>query len=142
MTATDGLDQALVNAGLDLLRADPALTVHDGYLPAGAHPPYVLVYSYITRPEVDPDRALNGLSGVWVVRWVLHNVGGGLDASAARAVAQRCRTALLDKRPTIPGLSCGRIRLEDAQPPQRDETAGLVMDAVTVYKLRATTDIA
>jgi hypothetical protein len=55
-------------------------------------------------------------------------------------VAQRVRTALLDVRPTIAGLSCGLIRLEgDPLPPQRDETTGvLVMDAIETYRLRAT----
>jgi hypothetical protein len=58
---------------------------------------------------------------------------------AARAVAQRARTALLDVQPTVAGLTCGRIRLEDTQPPQRDETTGaLVMDAICTYRLRAT----
>lgn len=136
---TDGLDQALADVGLDLLRADSLLTVHDGKVPGGARPPYVLVYTTVDRPDVDEDNALDGLSRVWVARWICHCVGGGADGSAARAVAQRVRTALLDQRPAISGLSCNLIKAEPSQPPQRDETiGGLVMDAITTYRLRAT----
>lgn len=135
---TDGLDQAFVNAGLDLLRADTALTVFDGAVPNPyPAPPYVLVYTYISRPSDDPDNSADGQSRVWVARWICHCVGA--NATAARAVAQRVRTALLDVRPTVAGLSCGLIRWEESQPPGRDETTGsLVMDAVEIYSLRAT----
>lgn len=140
---TDGLDQALVNAVLALLRADAtynsACPTYDGLVPAGARPPYRQVYFNLARPSEDLDNAADGASRVWIVYVYVHNVGGGLDASAARAVAQRSRTQLLDVTPAVSGLSCGRIRLEDAQPPQRDETTGvLVMDAVQTYRLRAT----
>ena len=59
---------------------------------------------------------------------------------AARGVAERVRTALLDVRPVVSGLSCGLIRMDgDPQPPRRDETTGaLVMDAIETYRLRAT----
>jgi hypothetical protein len=142
MPITDGLDQALTNVALTLLDADngpPPLVVFDGVVPAGTpvNAGYVLVYSYLSRPSDDPDNPATGRSGVWVCRWILHNVGA--TASAARAIAERSRTALLDIRPTVSGLSCGLIRLEDAQPPQRDETTGgPVMDAVQTYSLRAT----
>jgi len=141
---TDGLDQALVNAGLTLLRADAAYNAvcptYDGTVPVGASKPYRLVYTSLNRPsEGDVDLNADGRSRVWIVRWIVHNVAGGTDASAARAVAQRTRTQLLDQQPSIPGLNCGLIRLEDSQPPERDETTGvLVMDAVTTYRLRAT----
>lgn len=140
---TDGIDQALVNAGLALLRADAAYNAvcptHDGQVPSGARPPYRLVYTSLNRPGETSDSTMDGLSRVWEVRWLVHNVASGTDASGARAVAQRTRTQLLDQRPVVSGLSCGLIRLEDSQPPERDETTGvLVMDAVTVYRLRAT----
>jgi hypothetical protein len=139
---TDGLDQALTNVALTLLAADlgpPALVVFDGVVPANTavNAGYVLVYSYLSRPSEDPDNNLDGRTRVWDQRWILHCVGG--TASAARAVAQRARTALLDVRPTVTGLACGLIRLEESQPPQRDETTGTpVMDAVETYRLRAT----
>lgn len=142
MPLTDGLDQALTNVALTLLDADngpPPLLVFDGVVPAGTDPNagYVLVYSYLSRPSEDLDNPLNGLTKVWVCRWVLHCVGG--TAQAARGVAQRARTALLDVQPTVAGLTCSRIRLEDTQPPQRDETTGaLVMDAICTYRLKAT----
>jgi len=138
----DGLDQAIANVALTLLAADvgpPALVVFDGVVPPNTpvNAGYVLAYSYLSRPSDDQDNSANGRSGVWNQRWILHCVGG--TAAAARAVAQRARTALLDVQPTIVGLSCGRIRLEETQPPQRDETTGvLVMDAVNTYSLRAT----
>lgn len=137
---TDGLDQALVNAGLTLLNADPltpALVVYDGAVPSPTPaPPYVVVYTTVDRPSEDPDNSADGRTRVWVTRWVCHCVGA--DAVAARAVAQRVRTQLLDVSPTIVGLSCGKIRQEQSQPPQRDETTGvLVMDAVYVYRLKA-----
>ncbi len=143
MPITDGLDQALANAGIALLQADlgpPALVVYDGVVPNGASADggYVLVYTTVSRPSDDPDNSADGRTRVWVARWICHCVG--TSAGGVRGVAQRVRTALLDVRPTIAGLSPGLIRLEgDSQPPQRDETTGaLVMDAVETYRLRAT----
>lgn len=140
---TDGLDQAIANAGLNLLRSDlgpPPLVVCDGKVPAGTAPPYVQVYFYLDRPIDDPGNAQDGRSRVWVGHWICHCVGGGEDAVAARAVAQRVRTALLDVRPTVAGFTAagtGQFRLDSSLPPQRDESTGaLVMDAVSTYRLR------
>ncbi len=136
---TDGLDQALANAGLALLTADTSLVVFDGVVPNPTPPPpFCVVYTSVNRPSEDPDNSADGLSRVWSAAWIVHCVGG--DATAARAVAQRVRTALLDVRPVISGLSCNRIRMDpDSPPPQRDETTGVVvMDAVSTYRLRAT----
>ena len=137
---TDGLDQALAGAGLALLAADTSLTVYDGKVPAGTTPPYVLVYTSVDHPSEDEDNPVSGLTRVWLARWICHCVGGfGEDGSAARAVAQRVRTALLDVRPTVSGLSCGLIRFESGDPPQRDETTGsLLMDVVVTYRCKAT----
>ncbi len=136
---TDGFDQALANLGLDLLRADTSLTVYDGKVPTGAVPPYCLVYTTVERPSEDEDNAFDNRSRVWVVRWYCHCVGSGDDASAARAVAQRVRTQLLDVRPTLSGFALSMIRQEVNNPPDRDESTGkLMMDAVSVYRLRAT----
>lgn len=139
MPITDGLDQALANAGLALLAADTSLVVFDGAVPNPTPaPPYVVVYCTVNRPSEDPDNAGDGRSRVWSAAWIVHCVGG--NAVAARAVAQRVRTALLDVSPAIPGLSCNRIRMDpDSPPPQRDESTGsVVMDAVSTYRLRAT----
>jgi len=137
---TDGLDQALTQAGLDLLAADPLTPVwpvYDGAVPNGAARPYWVVYTSIGYPSEDLDNAVNGRSSVREVRWIVHSVGD--TAASARAGAQRARTQLLDVSPTIPGLSCGRIRLEESQPPVRDDITGTtVMSAVQSYRLRAT----
>lgn len=141
---TDGLDQAIANAALNLLTAAlnlvaPPIPVYDGKVPDGAAPPYVLVYTTVDRPDADPGNAADGRSRVFVARWICHCVGGGSTAVAARAVAQQVRTALLDVRPSIAGLNPGLIRLEQSQPPTRDEQTGsLVLDAVEVYRLHAT----
>lgn len=134
---TDGLDQALANAGLGLLVADTSLVVFDGAVPPNTTPPYVVVYTTVDRPSGDPDNPGNGQTRVWLGRWICHCVGG--NAIAARAVAQRVRTQLLDVRPVIAGLACGLIRWEQTTPPTRDETTGVVvMDAVEIYRLKAT----
>lgn len=135
---TDGLDQALAAVALTLLEADPDLTVHDGVVPSGAPRPYVLVYTTVSRPSEDLDNAADGKTRVWQARWICHCIGE--NATAARLIAEHVRTALLDVQPTVPGLSCGLIRMEgDALPPERDETTGVpVMDAVVTYRLRAT----
>lgn len=135
---TDGLDQAIANAGLALLQADAQLTTFDGAVPANTTPPYCVVYTSVARSSEDLDNGANGKSGVWIARWIVHCVGA--NATAARAVAQRVRTNLLDVRPVIAGLSCGLIRMEgDPLPPERTEvTGGVVMDSVVTYRLRAT----
>ena len=144
---TDLYDQAFVNVGLNLLRADPGLVVFDSKVPNGSRAPYVLVYTSLDRPDVDGDLSFNGRSTVWVARWICHCVGEGEDGVAARAVAQRVRTQLLDVQPVVLDannqplpFACGLIRKEPSVPPTRNETlGGLVMDAVETYRLRATT---
>lgn len=135
---TDGLDQALANAGIDLLKADAGLTVYDGQIPDGTQPPYVRVYAHIEWPDGAPGDSLDGLSRSPVVRWYCHCIGA--NDTAARAVAQRVRTQLLNQRPVIPGLNLGLIKQEFASVPTPDESTGpLVMDAIVVYKLSAAT---
>jgi hypothetical protein len=133
---TDGLDADMANAGLDLLAADTALTVHDGRVPDGATPPYVLVYTTVSRPQDHPGSKLPGDSRGFVARWICHCVGA--NAAAARAVAQRVRTQLLDVKPIVPGLLCHPVRQADVLPPQKDESTGaLVMDLVADYEVYA-----
>ena len=139
---TDVFDLALVNAGLDLLRADSALTVYDGAVPNPAPPyptppPYVLVYSTVAWPaDDDTIGSLDGRSRRLVARWICHCVGETQQAS--REVAQRVRAAMLDARPQVSGLQPGFIRDEQDDPPARDETTGVVVfDAVHVYRLNA-----
>lgn len=139
---TDGFDQAMANVGLDLLRADVNLTVYDGLVPDPfpdvAANPYVLVYTTVEWPADDPNGALDGLTGRAVVRWICHCVGA--NQIAARAVAQRVRTQLLDKRPAIAGMVPGLIRHEQDAPPTKDEITGTpVMDAMHVYRMTVDT---
>lgn len=139
---TDGLDQALANAGIALLQADvgpPTLVVYDGVVPASPDTlrGYVLVYTTVDRPSEDPANSLDGRTRVWTARWICHCVSS--TAAGARAIAQRVRTQLLDAQPAVTGLATGLIRWEQSNPPTRDESLGpAVMDAVEVYRLLAT----
>lgn len=131
--------QAHADAVLALLRAAPglpSLVVHDGKVPDGAGPPYVLVYLHAETPELSDSRSVQGRSERFVLNVYCHSVGGA--ASASRAVAQRVRGALLDVTPTIGGRRCWPIRHTESQPPRRDESTGpLVMDQVDVYRLES-----
>lgn len=133
----DLLDQAHVDAGMALLRADTALTVYpdaEGNVPTLLAAPYVLVYAAIERPAGADGCALDGLSSRWDVRWYTHSVGA--TEYAAVAVAMRVRAALLDVRPTITGRMCGLIRQEAAQPATKDESTGTpIWDVTQVWVL-------
>jgi hypothetical protein len=147
---TDGLDQALVAAGVALLRADASLVVFAGGVPNSsppAVPQYVVIYSTVEWPPSDAD-ALDGVSGTPTVRWIAHCVGGGVPGAtpedaeiAARAVAQRVRTAWLNKRLVVTGLNLGLIRQEQGAgvPTRTDTTGDPVMDLIVVYRTLATT---
>jgi hypothetical protein len=109
----------------------PALTVYDGKVPSGIDPkatPYVLVYFAGGRPDLTFD----GVTITYQLRATCHCVGG--SAQAARMVADRVATALIDVTPTVTGRACWPIRWEDGLPPQRDETTGsLVFDQIDTY---------
>lgn len=150
---TDGFDNALVNGGLALLAADASLVVYPGGVPQPVPPappippPYVVVYSIVEWAFSDQGDSLDGLAGTPTVRWICHCVGGGPDASpadaeqAARAVAQRVRTALLNKRLVIAGLNLGLIRQETGGgvPQPVYQTGDPVMDLIATYRTFATT---
>lgn len=127
------LEQDHANAWLGLLEPEPNLTVYDGAVPNGATAPYVLGYFTGSWPPSSPGNALDGASRELTSRGIFHCVGA--DQIAARAVAAKVRTRLLDVRPTVSGRTCGLIRQESALDPVRDESTGvLVMDMVTVYR--------
>jgi hypothetical protein len=145
---TDGIDQALVAAGITLLRADTSLVVCPGGVPKPIpNPPYVVVRSYVDWPAAAEGDSLDGVSGSPTVKWYCYCVGGGKDATpetaslAAIAVAERVRTALLNKRPTIAGLDLGIIRQDiGAGTPTPNETTGVfVMETVAIYRMLAVT---
>ncbi|TDB81645.1 DUF3168 domain-containing protein [Micromonospora fluostatini] len=123
-------------AVLALLQGAPGTTplvALDGHVPAGRVPPYVLVYFADNDPE---DRSLEDRQDRYVLWVYCHNVGGNADA--ARAVATRVRSALLGVVPVVAGRDCWPIRREDGDPPDRDESTGvLVMDQVDVYRLES-----
>lgn len=127
------------SAMLALLTADagqPPLVVLDGKVPNGTVPPYVLVYFADADPEQAGSAALTNRSERHSTRAYVHSVGG--NATAARMVGDRVRTAWLDVTPTVAGRQCWPIRREDGQPENRDETTGtLVMDQVDVYRLES-----
>lgn len=149
---TDGFDQALVNGGLALLTADGSLVVYPGGVPQPIPPappippPYVVVYSSVEWQFGDTD-ALDGIAGTPTVRWICHSVGGGPGATpasaeqAARAVGQRVRTNLLNKRLVIAGLNVGLIRQETGGgvPQPVYQTGDPVMDLIATYRTFATT---
>jgi hypothetical protein len=121
---------------LDADNAPPALVVLDGKVPNGVVPPYVLVYFADNDPELADSTPLTGRSERYVLRAYCHSVGG--SGQAARMVADRVRTALLDVTPTVTGRSCWAIRREDGQPTQRDESTGTpVMDKIDVYRIES-----
>ncbi|WP_229401917.1 DUF3168 domain-containing protein [Micromonospora okii] len=128
-----------VTAILALLQAAPGgtpLQVLDGAVPAGQTPPYALVYFSDADPEDSDDRALEEVPGRYVLWAYVHSVGG--NAAAARAVGSRVRAALLGVVPAATGRSCFPIRREDGDPPQRDESTGvLLMDQVDVYRVES-----
>ncbi len=129
-------------AMLALLEADnipPALVVHDGKVPTGVVPPYVLVYFSSHMPEQAESQGLDHRSRRRITRAMCHSVGG--NAAAARAVAERVQQALLDIVPTISGRSAFPIRHELGEDPRKDEgTGGQVQDKLDVYRLETLPD--
>jgi len=130
----------------------PNLKVFDGEVAGDAligggtfspDPPYALVYFYIETPDglAAPDVvALTFDSDVIDAREYVHCVGADPEgARAARAVAGRVRSAVLNQRLTISGRDCAPIRWREGQPPQRNETVpgGAVFDLVDVYGWRS-----
>lgn len=129
---TDSIDETLAEAGLNLLRADPVLTVYDGRVPDGAALPYVLVYSRVAWPRDGVGNTITGTSVTATATWNCHCVGE--SATAARVLQQRVRAALLNQTPAVAGRSCGQIKQDEVLAPNRDESlGGLVMDGVSIY---------
>lgn len=127
------LIQDHANAWLALLDPEPNLTIYDGAVPNGAVAPYALGYFAGARPLEGGGNALDGLAREFTSRAIFHCVGA--DQIAARAVAAKVESRLLDVRPVITGRTCGLIRQESVLDPVRDETTGsLFMDMVTVYR--------
>ena len=133
----DQLDEDLAQACLQLLAATGIPLVDDERVPGSLPSRYFRVYTATERPDDADGNALIGRSSTWTTRWYVHHVGQ--NDTAVRALSMQSRTALLDKRPTVTGRSCGLIRQEAVQPPRRDENAGpLVIDLIVVYRMTST----
>lgn len=106
-------------AVLDLLRADPDLTVYDGSPPDNTTPPYVVAWLSIDSERTSRMCAGTDLSALRVTTHSVATTGQG-----ARIVASGVRAALLDITPTVAGWTCWPIRHEYGLPPQWDESTG------------------
>lgn len=119
------------NALLALLRADPALVVYDGHVPASPAFPYCVLY-------LGWDGARTGLCPVtdrFNGRAQVTSVGA--NAFAARIVAQRVAAALVDVVPTVPGRTCWPIEHEFGQPAREDRDVHLDGGGHPVYAVDA-----
>lgn len=137
--------QDLADAFFALARSapgSPSLQVLDGHVDDGVTAPYALVYFYIETPDglAAPDAVnLTFDSDVIDALAYVHCVGAEPQAArAARAVAGRVRSALLNQTLTIVGRQCFPIRWREGQPPARNEETGrVVFDQVDVYSFRS-----
>lgn len=117
------------------------LTTSDGAVPQGTSPPYRVVYASVTTPEA---HGMEDAADAVVCTAIVHNVG--VNADAARMIADRTAAALIGMRPVIVGRDCSRVRLIDSVPTSggspgsggdvsRDEsTLVTVIDMVDVYR--------
>lgn len=130
----DPVPQPATAALLTLLATNANLTVVDGDVTVGQQPPYLVVY---TAGGPDEGDNLGLYSNEATMRAYVHAVGE--TAAAARIVAGQAAATITDQRLTVPGWVCGPIKRELSQPPQRDESTGVVvMDQVDVYRWRMT----
>ena len=121
------------SAILALLRTDSHLNVIDGPAPDLTRPPYVVVY--ISADNEGSDR-LTQQTNVSTLRVITHSVGA--STTAARRVADRVRTALLDKTLQVDGWTSWPVRHEYGLPAVTDESTGLlVVDAVDGWTIAA-----
>lgn len=130
----DPVPQPTATAFLALLGTNTNLTVIDGDVPVGQEPPYIVVY---TAGGPDEGDNLGLRSNEATVRAYCHSVGE--TAAAARIIAGQAAATIVDQRLTVTGWSCGPIKRELSNPPERDESTGVVvMDQVDVYRWRMT----
>lgn len=130
----DPVPQPTAAALLALLGTNANLTVVDGDVGVGQEPPYIVVY---TAGGPDEGDNLGFTSNEATVRAYCHSVGE--TAAAARIVAGQAAATIIDQRLTVAGWSCGPIKRELSNPPERDESTGVVViDQVDVYRWRMT----
>lgn len=117
---------------LAALTADDTGSLHtvDGSVPVGTEVPYRVVYSSVGTPEAV---GMEEVADRIVCTVIVHNVAG--SAAAARVIADRTAAALIGLRPTVADRDCARVRLIDAQPQRRDESAiAVVVTQTDVYQ--------
>lgn len=116
--------------------------VYDGEVPKQAdgtrmEPPYRLVHFQFTTPGavdrpdlIDIEDATRPLE----MRAFVHSAAD--TARAARAVADQTYTVVADQELVVTGRTSFRVRHEDSQPPDRDESTGeTIFAAVDVYRM-------
>lgn len=117
-----------------------ASPVYDGGVPAAPAgprraPPYRVVHLQYETPAAaeDPARVeFEDSRHPIAMRAYVHSVGE--TARAARAVADHTYELIVGQELAVPGRVSYRIRHEDSQPPDRDESTGVaVYAAVDVY---------
>ncbi|HEX5543682.1 MAG TPA: hypothetical protein VFX60_19365 [Micromonospora sp.] len=131
----------LADAFLARLRAAPGATlpVYDGAVPNSTplpKPPYLVAYfRFLTRDgERAPDMVdVEDRSQPVEMRAYIHAAGG--NAKASREVADRAYAQLFGWTPAVGWGECWPVRHEDSRPPDRDESSGLVVVAVDVYRV-------
>jgi hypothetical protein len=133
-SVVDPVPQPTAVALLALLGTNTNLTVVDGDVAVGQEPPYVVVY-LAGAPHAGDD--LNGRSTEASPRAYVHSVGK--TPAAARIVSGQVASTIIDQRLSVSGWSCGPIKSELSNPPERDESTGVVvMDQIDVYRWRMT----
>jgi len=122
------------SAVLALLEAAPNLTVYDGSVPQNTAGSYVVAYF-----SADTERSdrLTAQTTASLLRVTTHSVAP--NPTAARRLADKVRTALLDVTPTVADWQSWPIRHDVGLPPQRDESTGKpVFDAIDAWTWQAT----
>lgn len=118
---------------LALLSAAPGVTAHDGAVPDGAAPPYVVLRTSSGPRTRTGLRAVSDL--VTVDAWC-HSVGETREQ--AQWLADRVADALVDEVPAVTGRTCWPIEHLASQPVARDDdTRPPLMHAVDVFRLRS-----
>lgn len=126
-----GADELLM-----LLRALPALTVHDAKVPDAAPLPYALAYFEMATADGAEVTPLTQDTQAVDLTLYLHSVAG--NAAAARAIQWKTWTALVNTRITVAGRRTWPVRQIDAAPATKDESTGkLIVDLTDVYRLRS-----
>lgn len=123
------------DAFLALLTADPNLTVFDGNVPDNTDPGYVVVWISVDNEE---SVSLADEQGKPNIRVTTHSVAD--TGTGARIIADRVRSAVHNKRLTIAGRNCWKVRHDYGIPPQPDQSTGrAVIDAVDVWTFASVT---